>query len=706
MDAIDPNSGDRQVETGRPLPLGASLTRRGANFALFSRHASGVELLLFESRDPRAPYRTIRLDPAKNRTGDIWHIELAGIRPGQCYAYRVDGPYQPESGMRFNRNRILADPYACAFSGVASWDFERAKEARAGATSDDGVFWSARSVVVSQEFDWAGTCPPRHPWSKTVIYETHVRGLTIDPSSTVRNPGTYRGMIEKIPYFKELGITAVELMPVQEFNQNETSNKNPLTGERLSNYWGYNPVGFRAPKESYSSGSSEGCQVLEFKEMVRSFHQSGIEVILDVVFNHTAERDEAGPTLSFRGLENSVYYMLADDRRRYKDFSGCLNTINCNHPVVSDLIIDCLRTWVFEMRVDGFRFDLASILARGEDGAMCANPPLLERIAADPVLRDVKLIAEPWDAAGAFQVGSFYGGRWSEWNSLFRDDVRRFWLCERGLRGALATRICGSSDPYRGAGKTPANSINFVTCHDGFTLNDLVSYSRKRNAANAHDGLDGTAMNFSHNHGSEGPSVDPEIEKLRLRQIKNLLATLLLSRGVPMLLGGDEFRRTQGGNNNAYCQDDSTSWYDWRLLDRNRDLFRFTRVLIELRNRYAVLSADCFYADQEITWFDPHGLSPAWEAGEGTLGCIIHGSVDASERLALLFNAEERAIDFRLPESDHGFSWLLAIDSSADSPNDIHPPDRLGIPADPRRVPLLAKSLVLLIGSSIAPNNL
>ena len=467
-----------------------------------------------------------------------------------------------------------------------------------------------KCVFTQEHFHWHDDRPPRHPWSKTVIYETHVRGFTIHPSSGVEHPGTYRGLMEKIPYFKELGVTAVELMPVQEFNEYQVTGINPQTGQPLRNYWGYDPVAFFAPKASYSSSGGLGQQKLEFKEMVRAFHDAGIEVILDVVFNHTAEGNELGPTLCFRGIDNAIFYMLADDKRYYKDYTGTGNTINANHPVVRDHILAALRYWVVEMHVDGFRFDLASVLGRDGTGKLLANAPLLERIAEDPILRDVKIIAEAWDAAGAYEVGSFSERRWAEWNGRYRDDVRRFWRGDDGMLGLFASRICGSADIYAKSGKGPESSINFVTCHDGFTLNDLVSYRHKHNEANGENNHDGTDANFSENYGAEGETTDAGIESMRKRQIKNFLLTLLISRGVPMLLGGDEFRRTQGGNNNAYCQDNETSWYDWSYLEQHREIFRFTRGMIAFRRAHPILSKEQFYTDAEIHWFGPQGDCP------------------------------------------------------------------------------------------------
>ncbi|MEJ2310718.1 MAG: glycogen debranching protein GlgX, partial [Gammaproteobacteria bacterium] len=598
---------------------------------LFSRHARSVVLLLYETPDAVKHGWHIELDPEQHRTGDIWHVWLQGLGPGQAYGWHVDGPYQPREGMRYNRHRLLLDPYATALACTERWDFDKARGFDPDSPLGDLSFWCkdnepwmSRCLVTSEEFDWQGDRPLRHRWSDTLIYETHVRGFTIHPSAGTAQPGTFPGLIEKIPYLKMLGITAIELMPVQDFNERELWQSNPVNGEKLRNYWGYSTVAFFAPKESYSSRVSPGSQVAEFKTMVRELHRAGIEIILDIAFNHTAEGDEWGATLNFRGLDNPIYYLLNDDRHSYRNFTGCGNTLNGNHPVVRDYILDCLLYWVNEMHVDGFRFDLAAVLERDENGKPLPNAPLLERIAEDPILRDVKLIAEPWDAAGIYQVGRFPGRRWSEWNGRYRDDVRRFWRGDQGLTGALASRLCGSADLYQQSGKMPLNSINFITSHDGFTLNDLVSYANKHNEANGENNHDGTDINYSANYGVEGPCKVPAIESLRKRQIKNMLATLMLSRGVPMLLGGDEFRRTQYGNNNAYCQDNETSWYDWRLLERNQELFRFTRLLIALRKHFPILSEERFYRDIEISWLGADGNLPEWDGPEGILGCHIH----------------------------------------------------------------------------------
>lgn len=616
----------------RVLNIFDSKTRLGVNFAFFSRHASRVRLEFFNLPEDATPTRSIDLDPAGHRTGDVWHVWIAGINPGQLYAYRVDGSYQPREGHRFKFHKLLLDPLATAISRVPKWDFKPARGYNPSATEPDLICSSVddagampKCVFTQEQFDWHGDRPLRHPWSNTVIYETHVRGSTIHPSSGVENPGTYRGLMEKIPYLKDLGVTAVELMPVQEFNENQATGINLLTGKPLKNYWGYDPVVFFAPKASYSSSGSLGQQKLEFREMVRAFHKAGIEVILDVVFNHTAEGNELGPTLCFRGIDNSIFYTLASDKRYYKDYTGTGNTINANHPVVRNHILAALRYWMVEMHVDGFRFDLASVLGRGGTGKLLANAPLLERIAEDPILRDVKIIAEAWDAAGAYEVGSFSERRWAEWNGRYRDDVRRFWRGDGGILGSFASRICGSADIYTNSGKGPESSINFVTCHDGFTLNDLVSCQQKHNEANGEGNRDGTNANFSNNYGAEGETEDLRIEALRKRQIKNFVLTLLISRGVPMLLGGDEFRRTQSGNNNAYCQDNETSWYDWSCLKKHWEIFRFTRGMLAFRRAHPVLSTEQFYTDAEIQWFGPQGGLPNWtDPNEKRFGCLIH----------------------------------------------------------------------------------
>ena len=656
---------------GSPLPHGVCLHQGGVNFTLFSRHASRVSLLLFASPEDSKPCQIIELDPRYHKTGDIWHVCVQGATRGLAYAYRVDGPHSPEKGHRYDPRNILLDPYATALAAPEHWDFS-AHCLRNDALPTSAPPALAKGLVLANGFDWEDDRPLKHHWPELVIYETHVRGLTIHPSAEVSMAGTFLGVTEKIPYFKALGVNAIELMPLQEFNPNESTARNPFTGEKLVNYWGYNTIAFFAPYEGYGSRRQPGCQVDEFRTMVKALHKAGIEVLLDVVFNHTAEGDETGPTLNFRGLDNTIYYLQEEDKRRYKNYSGCGNTMNCNHPVVRNYILDCLRYWVVEMHVDGFRFDLASILGRDRTGHLIPNPPLLESIAEDPILRQVKLIAEAWDAGGAYLVGRFPGERWSEWNGQFRDDVRRFWRGDQGMAGALANRLCGSADLYDHSGKAPVNSINFVTCHDGFTLHDLVSYQYKHNLPNGEENRDGANDNFSVNHGIEGPTDDAAVNRIRLQQKKNLLATLFLSRGVPMILGGDEFGRTQQGNNNAYCQDNAISWVDWSLLEKNRELFDFVRALILFRKRHRVLSLEQFYRPEEITWFSPDGRVPDWQA-DSVLGCHIHRHKEGEQALCLLFNPGVRALDFRLPPLPGESLWTKVIDTAASPPKDICP---------------------------------
>jgi len=691
------------VRVGVPLPLGPSVRRDGVNFAFFSRHASGVRLELFDRPEDAKASRVVDLDPARNRTGDVWHVWIEGILPGQLYAYRVDGPYRPAEGHRFNVHKLLLDPCAGAIATLPGWDFLPARGYDPSAPDGDSACSMVddagampKCVVTEEQAHWEEDRPPRHPWSQTVIYEAHVRGFTIHPSSGVEHPGTFRGLTEKIPYLQELGVTAVELMPVQEFNDHQATGIDPRTGRPLGNYWGYDPVTFFAPKASYSSSGGVGQQKREFQDMVRAFHEAGIEVFLDVVFNHTAESDERGPTLCFRGIDNAIFYLLADDKRAYQDYTGTGNTVNANHPVVRDHILSALRHWVVEMHVDGFRFDLAAALGRGRSGKVLRKPPLLERIAEDPVLRDVKIIAEAWDAAGAYAVGSFSARRWAEWNGRYRDDVRRFWRGDDGQLGLLAQRICGSADIYSQSGKGPEGSINFVTCHDGFTLHDLVSYREKHNERNGQGDRDGTSENFSDNYGAEGETADGRIGSVRKAQIKNLLATLLISRGVPMLLAGDEMRRTQGGNNNAFCQDNETSWQDWSGLERHREIVRFTRGMIAFRRAHPILSKGQFYTAAEVQWFGPHGGPPDWTDPKARqLACLIHE--DERRALCLLFNAGVEGVEFALPPVAPEARWHLAADTSRDAPHDLFAAGEESLWEGGDTYPLSPRSTVILL---------
>ncbi|NBB99625.1 MAG: glycogen debranching protein GlgX [Bacteroidetes bacterium] len=674
----EPTSSEVPTTTsGLPRPLGVYRRGGGVNFALFSRHATGVWLEFYDAVDDAAPTYRLELTPEKHRTGDIWHIWVKNVPQGQLYGYRVEGPYRPEEGHRFNPYRLLIDPYAPAITHLDGWDFGKARgydPAGEGAlhemSRENNAHVTPSCVVLDSRTGWEATRPLQHPWSETIIYETHVRGFTVHASAGVEHPGTYRGLTEKIPYLQALGVTAVELMPVHEFNEYEIARVNPLTGEALRNFWGYSPAAFMAPNAAYASAGNRGEQVREFKEMVSAFHEAGIEVLLDVVFNHTAEGNETGPTFSWRGLDNKLYYFLEANQECYRDFTGTGNTLKTHHPVVHDLILDALRHWVVEMHVDGFRFDLASVLGRDEDGNVRTDPPLLDRITQDPVLSQVKMIAEAWDAAGAYQVGQFHEQRWSEWNGRFRDDVRRFWRGDDGMLGAFAQRLTGSADLYEGSGKGPESSINFVTCHDGFTLNDLVSYERKHNEANGEFNRDGTDANYSANYGIEGPTDDPSIQAARTRQVKNFLATLFLSRGVPMLLHGDEFRRTQQGNNNAYCQDNDLGWTLWDRLDAHADIHRFTKEVIAFRKRHPVLCRMAFYRDDEVRWLGPHGQTPRWDASSArALGLQVED--DDGAALLLLFNASGRTVNFAVPTPPDGHTWHRAIDTRHEAPADL-----------------------------------
>jgi isoamylase len=658
---------------GRAYPLGATVKGDGVNFALFSKHGTSVELLLFDQYDDPQPAHTIVLDPQRNRTFYYWHVLVHGIGPGQYYGYRVAGPYRPELGHRFNYSKVLLDPYALCVSYGDNWSRQEAR----GFSTNYASSLKAR-VADTEAFDWEGDEPLGLSFGDMVIYEMHARGLTRHPSSGAGSPGTFSGVIDKIPYLKELGITAVELLPVQQFDPQTVHWRNPLTDEPLVNYWGYDPIAFFAPHQGYRSDGKHSYVVNEFRQMVKALHRAGIEVLLDVVFNHTAEGDADGPTISFRGLENRAYYMLGDDPSVYADYSGTGNTFNCNHSIVRRLIIDCLRYWVQEMHVDGFRFDLASILSRDEYGQPLKSPPILWSIESDPVLASTKIIAEAWDAAGLYQVGSFIGDRWAEWNGHYRDDVRCFIRGDRGMVRSFAARLVGSPDLYHDPGRQPHRSINFVTCHDGFTLNDLVSYNEKHNLANGEENRDGLDANYSWNCGVEGPTSDPEIERLRLRQIKSLFAVLFVSQGTPMILMGDEVRRTQQGNNNAYCQDNEISWFDWSLVEQNADLLRFVKGIIRFNRAHPSLNSDCFVSevrqrDGSLKYLSWHGIrlnQPDWGDASHSLAFTLHDYPEDQD-LHVIVNAYWEPLEFELPALAAGGAWYRVVDTSLNSPADI-----------------------------------
>ncbi len=652
------------------LPYGAILHDNGVQFVVFSRSATEMRLLLYDRVEDTEPSEVIHFHRESDRWGDIWSIFVPGLSAGALYHFQANGPYDPQHGQWFNGAARLIDPFAKALAG----DFQQ---------GTDGIVRPPKCVVIDDYFDWEGARHIKRNISETIIYETHVRGFTQHESSGVKNPGTYLGIIEKIPYLKSLGITAVELMPVHEFPMLDIWGNEPAR----RNYWGYDPLAFFSPHRGYAVGKEPGAQVTEFKQMVKALHANGIEVILDVVFNHTCEGNEHGPTLSFKGLENRVYYMLTNDGQHYMNYSGCGNTINGNHPVTREMIFHCLRHWVHNYHIDGFRFDLASILSRDRSGHLVPNPPLLEAIAEDPLLADTKIIAEAWDAAGAYQVGSFGGARWAEWNGRYRDDVRRFWRGDHGMLGAFVTRLAGSSDLYEHAGRSPFCSINFITSHDGFTMNDMVTYKDKHNEANGEGNRDGDNHNCSDNYGVEGPTKRTDIDTLRERQIKNMMLTLLLSQGVPMIVMGDECRRTQKGNNNAYCQDNDISWFDWSLTEKNAELVRFSQALIQFRRSQPTVRREHFLTGRplkdgglpDVSWFGALGTAVDWHGDDLTFTCLLkapdraHDPENLGRDVLLLVNATGRAREFILPPVAKGTPWRLFIDTAAESPNDIYP---------------------------------
>ncbi|MCI7115965.1 MAG: glycogen debranching protein GlgX [Treponema porcinum] len=700
-----------QFLEGSPRNLGAVTCGDGVNFAVFSKNAERIVLDLFDTPQDKQPSFSFEFDPVKNRTGSIWHVFVKGLSAGALYLYRVDGPYNPPQGHRFNFNKFLFDPYAKSFTSGSvfrSYNKQRAlglAGVENGRLSDLSDF--PKCVVVDDsDFDWQGDKPLNYPLYKSVIYETHLKGYTASPTSGVRNPGTYKGFIEKIPYLKNLGITAVEFMPIFEFDEDENNNINPKTGEKLSNYWGYSSVGFFAPKTTYSSDRTPGGPVREFKELVREMHKAGLEVILDVVYNHTAEGNEQGYTFSFRGFENSVYYILPPgEKQYYMNFSGCGNTMNANHPVVTQFIIDSLRYWVMEMHVDGFRFDLASALCRDSAGALQMQAFLVNAIAEDPVLSNTKLIAEPWDCGGGYLVGGFPGGRWSEWNDRYRNDIRRFIRGDEGVVTAAATRIAGSSDLYNHDGRLTTASVNFITAHDGFTLNDLVSFNGKHNDENGENNRDGTDDNNCYNHGFEGITVNPKIEKLRLKKIKNYILCLMLSQGVPMMIAGDEFRRTQNGNNNAYCQDNEVSWINWNLAEKNEELVAFTRRIIQLRKNHQVFHRETFFSTKtpEIEWFDFTGKNPDWSNPSRFLAFMLDGSMCMNDDgkydsdFYVAGNTDIYDVTITLPSPHKGKKWYLAADTSIEGNDCIAESGKEECIAEQKRYILPAGSFVVLM---------
>ena len=697
------------IDRGNALPLGSTLTKEGVNFSIFSEHATHVTLVLFTSGID-VPIAAFELSPATNKTGSVWHILIEGIDPVKIrYGYKMDMQPNPDPDIYlFDPDTILVDPYAKALSGASEWGVVHTPD---GLEKPKGLsIRDRRSIIDDTSFDWGNDTQLCTPAGETIIYELHVRGYTTHSSSNIKQKGTYLGLCEKIPYLKELGITAVELLPVYEFEETGIGSIDPETGEHLLNFWGYDPINFFAPKASYASDGRNGKQIDEFKTMVREFHKAGIEVILDVVFNHTAEGAKDGHTFNYRGIDNPTYYIIDPETGEYKDYTGCGNTVNCNDPVVRDMIINALHRWVIDMHVDGFRFDLASILGRGENGEVLSNPPILERIAHDPVLANTKLIAEAWDAAGLYQVGSFPAyDRWAEWNGKFRDDIRCYTKSDSGKVGALAQRLMGSPDVYRKSGRSPFYSVNFITCHDGFTLRDLVSYDQKHNERNGEGNRDGGNDNNSWNCGIEGESNDPAIEALRLKQQKNMAFLLLVSDGVPMIMAGDEFGRTQKGNNNAYCQDNETSWVDWSLLEKNSGLFRFFRLLIQHTKNYSLSKChdyvfdDSSNTDSEVHFHGVKAGQPDWSDSSRTLGLQVRstrkglqGDKQEEVDMYIFSNAHWEEHQVELPTLENGAKWFRIVDTSKLSPEDFLEEELLL--EDQKHYTVMERSTIMLVG--------
>jgi glycogen operon protein len=694
---------------GKPYPLGATWDGEGVNFALFADNATGVELCLFRHEQDEKETQKIAI---KERTHQVWHIYIPGAKPGQLYGYRVSGHYEPENGHRFNPNKLLIDPYAKAIAGRIEWHdalfaYEIGNENQDLSYSElDSAPFIPKSVVTDPNFDWEGDQPLETPYHQSIIYETHVRGFTmLNPEIPKKLRGTYAALAHPttIKYLQELGVTAIELMPVHQF-----VNDRGLLDKGLTNYWGYNTIGFFAPDVKYSGSGVLGGQVLEFKEMVKALHKAGIEVILDVVYNHTAEGNQLGPTLSFKGIDNASYYRLTDDNKRYyMDYTGTGNTLNAMLPNVLRYIMDSLRYWITEMHVDGFRFDLAATLAR-ELHEVNRLSPFFDIIHQDPIISQVKLIAEPWDVGeGGYQVGKFPPG-WAEWNGKYRDSIRDYWTGANSMLGEFGQRITGSPDLYQDDYRKPTASINFITAHDGFTLADLVSYNEKHNEANGEDNNDGESHNRSWNCGAEGPTDDPEILALRKKQKRNLLATLFLSQGVPMLVAGDEFGRTQQGNNNAYCQDNEISWLNWKHQDQ--ELLTFTKKLISLRKDHPVFRRRKWFQGlpikgkglEDIAWFLPEGDEMSDESWNHdfarSLGIFLNGhglhhegpkgEAITDDNFYLIFNAHDEPLEYIIPPKLRERSWAKILDTSDDAIENEH--------LDHERITIQGRSVVLL----------
>ncbi|MDJ0736288.1 MAG: glycogen debranching protein GlgX [Nostocaceae cyanobacterium] len=690
-----------KLRCGKPFPFGATLVPGGVNFSIFSSYATSCTLVLFEKHKEK-PMVEIPF-PEEFRIGNVYCMVVFDLDYENIeYGYRMDGPNNFQEGHWFDKSKILMDPYAKVIGGRDVW----------GVLPDWNDIYHHRARIAVDDFDWENERPLEIPPEDLIIYEMHVRSFTRHPSSGVKekHQGTFAGLREKIPYLKELGVNAVELMPIYEFDEFENSRPNPETGEMLLNYWGYSTVGFFAPKAGYAATGKFGMQVDELKALIKELHKNGIEVILDVVFNHTAEGNEHGPTISFRGIDNKTYYMLTPEGY-YFNFSGCGNTLNCNNPIVRDIVLDCLRYWASEYHIDGFRFDLASILGRDPWGAPLANPPLLESLAFDPILAKCKLIAEAWDAGGLYQVGSFPAyGRWAEWNGKYRDSIRKF-LKGDGSVGDFAQRLQGSPDLYSCTGRSPATSINFITAHDGFTLMDLVSYNGKHNEANGENNNDGTNDNESWNCGWEGATDDPGINALRRRQIKNAVALLMVSQGVPMILMGDEMGRTKKGNNNTYCHDNELNWLDWSLLETNADLFKFFKHCIAFRKSQPVLRNQGHFQNQDyvgsgyadITWHGTKAWYADWSDSCRTLAFMLCGKhakqgTMEDDYIYVAMNMHWETHWFELPELPPGMKWHIFANTGIPTPEDSWEPGSEPLLEDQSGVLMGDRSVAILVG--------
>jgi glycogen operon protein len=698
--------GEFKLRHGTPLPFGSSIVPGGVNFSVFSRHASSCELVLFKKHEQQ-PFVVIPFISEENDynfvIGNVFTMIVFNLNYEEIeYAYCMDGPWKPKQGFRFDKSKYLLDPYAKLIGGRDIWKRQ----------PDWNNPYQHRSRIVFDDFDWKNDRPLQIPFEDLVIYEMHVRSFTAHKSSGIKEnkQGTFAAVREKIPYLKELGINCIELLPIHEFDEFENSRPNPSNPEELLvNYWGYSTVGFFSPKAGYAATGKFGMQVDELKKLIMDLHANGIEVILDVVFNHTAEGNERGPSISFRGIDNSTYYLLTPDGYYY-NFSGTGNTMNCNNPIVRNMILDCLRYWASEFHIDGFRFDLAAILSRDENGAPMANPPLLESLAYDPILGNCKLIAEAWDAGGLYQVGSFPSwGRWAEWNGKFRDDIRKFLVGEAGMVGAVAQRVQGSPDLYNWRG--PTASINFITCHDGFTLMDLFSYNGKHNEANGEDNNDGGNDNYSWNCGWEGESTAEGVNFLRRKLIKNALTILMLSRGVPMILSGDELGNTQFGNNNAYCQDNKISWLDWNNLRNNHELFAYAKEMIAFRNNHPVLRGNTFFRNRDymntgyadISWHGTQAWNADWGSSSRTLAFLLDGkhakggSVEDNAIYAAM-NMHWESHNFALPAPPEGKTWHVAVNTDMPEGRDIFAGGEEPTLANQTYIIVGPRSIVILVG--------